>query len=189
MKSKVTRKQIMALCALVVGMILVQNEGSSGDDKGVSLRGLVAVFTASITSGFAGAYLEKMYKGVADDKTVQRSIWFRNAQLACFSVPIAIFTAYWRNSEDIFSRGVFAGYDGVVLGIIALQAIGGLIVAAVMKYASNVLKCFAVSLSICNCTIATKYVFGVDENAGLDLNQILGIALVIGSTFAYASKK
>ena len=189
LKSRVTRKQIMALCTLVVGMILVQNEGSSGDDKGVSLRGLVAVFTASITSGFAGAYLEKMYKGVADDKAVQRSIWFRNAQLACFSVPIAIFTAYWRNGEGISSRGVFAGYDGVVLGIIALQAIGGLIVAAVMKYASNVLKCFAVSLSICNCTIATKYVFRVDDNVGLDFNQILGIALVIGSTFAYASKK
>ena len=189
LKSPVTRKQMMALCALVVGMILVQNDGSSGADNRVSLRGLVAVFTASITSGFAGAYLERMYKETAGEKAVRRSIWFRNVQLACFSMPIAVCTAYWRNSKDIFSRGLFAGYDGIVLSIIALQAIGGLIVAVVMKYASNVLKCFAVSLSICNCTIATKYVFGHGENRSLDLDQILGIGLVIGSTFAYASKK
>ena len=190
LKSRVTRKQFVALCALVVGMVLVQSEDSSGDkEAGVSLRGLVVVFTASITSGFSGAYLEKMFKEAKETQATPPSIWFRNVQLACFSVPCAIFTACWRDGKNILLKGVFAGYDGVVVSIIALQAFGGLIVAAVMRYASNVLKCFAVSLSICNCTAATKYMSDSYENIIWDVNQILGIVLVIGSTFAYASQK
>ena len=50
----------------------------------------------------------------------------------------------WRDGERLrANEGVFQGYDGVVLLVIALQAIGGLVIAAVLRYAGNVLKCFA----------------------------------------------
>lgn len=48
------------------------------------------VFMGSITSGFAGAYLEKMYKEVKNGS--KRSIWFRNVQLACFLIAVAFCT-------------------------------------------------------------------------------------------------
>ncbi|CAL58079.1 UDP-galactose transporter [Ostreococcus tauri] len=192
LKTTVTRTQAASLCALVVGMILVQaqDDGSASGgrgDSGTSLRGLVVVFTASMTSGFAGAYLEKMYKQVGVVGVPARSIWVRNMQLACFSVPIAMFTAMNKDGARLATQGFFGGYDGIVILIIALQAIGGLIVAAVMRYASNVLKCFAVSLSICNCAVATTYVLG-DGTDGMSAHQMLGIVLVIGATFAYANK-
>ena len=191
LKSRITKKQLLSLCALVLGMILVQSEytthGDKNTDSGTSLRGLVFAFTASITSGFAGTYLEKMYKTINSDGSRQ-SIWFRNAQLASFSLPIAICTAYWRDGTIICRNGIFTGYDGFVVVIIVLQAIGGLISAAVMRYATNVLKCFAVSLSICSCALATTYVFD-DGHTGLSVHQYTGILLVIGATFTFAAKK
>tara|TARA_Y100001954_G_C15808413_1_gene603899 strand:- start:1882 stop:2904 length:1023 start_codon:yes stop_codon:yes gene_type:complete len=188
--TRITRKQYVALVVLVCGMIMVQGEEGRGRDlpsnrarKDEILRGMVAVLTAAFTSGFAGAYLEKMYKEVGAQK---RSVWFRNAQLACFSLPMAMIGSAWRDGERLrANEGVFQGYDGVVLLVIALQAVGGLVVAAVLRYAGNVLKCFAVSISICNCAIATT-VFANDGHA-LSASATLGIALVIGSTFLYSN--
>ena len=42
----------------------------------------------------------------------------------------------------------FSGYNKYVWGVITLQAAGGLIVAVVVKYADNVMKGFATSISI-----------------------------------------
>ena len=192
LKTRITRKQCISLCMLVVGMIMVQIErepihGVTVTRSEPPIKGVVLVFTASITSGFAGAYLEKMYKEVAVDGQ-RRSIWYRNAQLACFSVPVAFGTLYWRDGEQVISNGALVGYDDVVVFIIVLQAVGGLIVAAVMRYASNLMKCFAVSLSICNCIIATAFLFG-DGKLDTSVHQAFGVALIIGATFAYASKK
>ena len=196
LNSRVTTRQFLALCLLVCGMILVQSKpktvtvasirtSGSAVDTSISLKGVFIVLLASTTSGFAGTYLEKMYKD-AGKSTAKRSIWFRNVQLACFSFPIALCTAYWQDSERLKSGGPFQGYCNLVVIIIALQAIGGLVVAAVMRYASNVLKCFAVSASICTCAIATKFLF--DDGEELRMPQIIGIMIVICSTFIYGIK-
>jgi len=55
-----------------------------------------------------------------------------------------------------------------------------------LRYAGNVLKCFAVSISICNCALATT-VFPKDGGHGLSAGATLGIAFVIGSTFLYSN--
>jgi len=74
----------------------------------------------------------------------------------------------------------------VVVLVIALQAIGGLVVAAALRYAGNVLKCFAVSISICNCAVATTFL-STNGGHGLSASATLGVALVIGSTFLYSN--
>ena len=188
--TRITHKQYVALLVLVCGMVMVQceegrgqNVPSDGAQTGEILRGMVATLTAAFTSGFAGAYLEKMYKEAGAQK---RSVWFRNAQLACFSLPVAMIWSAWRDGEHLHANeGVFQGYDGVVVLVIALQAVGGLVVAAVLRYAGNVLKCFAVSISICNCAVATT-LFSDDAHS-LSASAILGIALVISSTFLYSN--
>ena len=92
----------------------------------------------------------------------------------------------WRDGERMrTNEGVFQGCGGGVLLVIALQAIGGLVVAVVLRYTSNVLKCFAISISICNCTVATTLIF--EDNHSLSVSAILGVALVIGSTFLYSN--
>ena len=187
LKVRITKRQMISLLVLVLGMILVQSSDTanhSGDHCcfGDVFKGITAVFTASVMSGFAGAYIEKLYKEVPDDGA-QRSIWFRNVQLACFSVPISVVAV----QSEAVSHNLFVGYNHVVVVIILLQATGGLVVAAVMRYASNVLKCFAVSLSICNCALAATFMHG-DGNHSMSAKQLFGIALVISASFAYASK-
>ena len=51
--------------------------------------------------------------------------------------------------DELMERGdFFSGYNKYVWGVITLQAAGGLIVAVVVKYADNVMKGFATSISI-----------------------------------------
>ncbi len=45
-------------------------------------------------------------------------------------------------------RGMMAGFDWVIWLVIILYAVGGLTVAVVMKFADNILKGFATSVSI-----------------------------------------
>jgi len=191
LKSQISRKQYKALVLLMCGMVMVQyseqNQTLHFQDArnahiGETLRGMLVVFTAALTSGFTGAYLEKVYKTC---DTIERSIWYRNLQLGCFSLLVALLAMIWRDRELLQMQGVFQGYNSIVLTIILLQAIGGLIVAAVLRYAGNVLKCFAVSISICNCTVATAFLS--DKNQIVNITGIIGIAVVIGSTFMYSN--
>ena len=193
LNSRITRRQCLALLTLVAGMILVNaSENLGGAERvvasangGDTSRGLLAVFTATFISGFAGAYLEKMYKssnhGGAESHS--DSVWFRNTQLACFSVPVALMSAYWRDSAQIW-HGLFQGYDYVVAIVVILQATGGLVVALVMRHAGNILKCFAVSISMCNCAVFTCLVSSEQTSVS---TLVMGLALVVAATFAYSA--
>ena len=190
LRKRITRKQCLALALLVCGMILVQKTKdtpgrlSSHVDvvrAGGTIQGMFAVFTGALISGFVGAYLEKMYKeGLSQNKT----IWSRNLQLACFSLPMAALVAFTQDREQFSNYGVFHGYNGIVICIIALQALGGLVVALVLRHAGNVLKCFAVSISICSCAVAT-IMFSDDGDQTISSHVLLGVGIVIGSTFLY----
>ena len=193
LKTRITRQQSLALCLLTIGIVLVQSDSKGvitearDSDRKATWNGVLIVFAASIISGFTGAYLEKIYKEVDVRRGKRPSIWFRNAQLACFSVPLAFFTVFWQDGRSVAENGMFKGYDSIVLALIMLQASGGLIVAAVMRYASNVLKCFAVSISICNCALLAKFVLG-NQGHGMSTLNMVGVILVITATFCYTGK-
>ena len=189
LKTKISHQKMVSLCSLTMGMILAQREQVEGNSNSVhnhttlkrqSTTGVTFVLAAALTSGFAGTYLERMYKEGSTTSS-NCSIWYRNAQLALFSLPSAFLTSYARDSERISILGPFHGYDAIIIIVIALQALGGLVTAAVMRYASNVLKCFAVSASICNCVVVSFLVEGRVPSYA----QVLGIIMVIWSTFSY----
>ena len=52
-----------------------ENEGPSPDSLSTAVAGLLAVACASVTSGLAGVYTEKILKGT------DTSMWMRNIQL------------------------------------------------------------------------------------------------------------
>jgi UDP-sugar transporter A1/2/3 len=97
---------------------------------------------------------EKVLKGSSG------SIYLRNIQLSLFSlVPGLVFGVLLADGAAVRQHGFFHGYDAWTWGAIACQAIGGLIVAAVVKYADNILKGFATSLSILLSCVASVYLF------------------------------
>jgi len=110
---------------------------------------LVAVVCACFTSGLAGVWLEKMLKGTDD------SIWMRNVQLAFFGFCIAIMTAFAKDGPNIMEFGLLAGFGWRELLVTLSTSVGGLASAAVLKYADNILKCFAGVSAILIISVAT----------------------------------
>jgi UDP-sugar transporter A1/2/3 len=84
---------------------------------------------------------------------------------------------------QLVAHGFFQGYNGLTWVVIALQAFGGLVIAAVIKYADNILKSFATSLSII-LTYLMSIAVGL-ENPRLSAAFLFGTALVIAATFLY----
>jgi len=173
-----------APAASALGELLdAQKEGAAAEaaaapsnDRPEFVVGLMAVLIACILSGLAGVYFEKILKNT------QGSIWLRNIQLSFFSLPFSLLAVYLKDGEGVTEQGFFAGYDMLVVAAIAFQSAGGLIVAVVVKYADNILKGFATSISIVISAIASVALFG----SKIGTIFILGTVLVLGATYMYS---
>ena len=73
----------------------------------------------------------------------------------------------------------------LVLSVITMQACGGLIVAAVIKYADNILKSFATALSIVTSTLLSSYAFGFS----ISTIFIQGCCLQFIAIYLYSKKQ
>ena len=140
--------------------------------------GLVAVSTACVSSALASVSLERMLKATSSksapsdridgsDRTKPTaSLWLRNIELATFSLCIATarhqHSVYGRNGDDM--KPFLHGFTGWVYLLLALQAGGGLLVAAVMKYADNVLKGLATGVSVVVSSAGSAALFGTPIN-------------------------
>lgn len=130
--------------------------------------GVLAVLGACCTSGFGGVYFELVLKPRQSTSTEDGSqqprpppsVWAKNVQLSTFALVIALTTAFLKDHAAILKDGFFQGYSPLVVLVITLEAGGGLVVAAVIKYADNILKSFATAVSIVTSTIVSMVVFG-----------------------------
>ena len=173
------KQQICALVILALGISCMQISERGGKytkQPNNWLVGLLAVFGASITSGFAGVYLERIYK----DKT--KTVWERNFHLSIFSLPISLLSVLHASDK---ANTFFFGFDTIVWLVISLQATGGIITSLVMRYASTLLKCFAVSISISLCMVISAQA----QHETLALNQVAGAMLVNISVFMYSVRQ
>jgi UDP-sugar transporter A1/2/3 len=178
---KLSKKQWIALVCLTAGVALAQmnpNSSNSEQDKeksNSSFLGLLAVVLACTTSGFTGVYFEKILKS---SKT---NLWIRNIQMGITASLIALLNVYLSDGEKVSKFGFFVGYGPIVWSVVLLQAAGGLLVAAVMKYADNILKGFATAMSIiCSC-ILSIFLFGF-QPSGLFIS---GASFVLLAVYLY----
>ena len=68
-----------------------------------------------------------------------------------FAAPLAALAMLLNEGQFVAKHGVLHGFDGVVWLVVVLNSLGGLLVAATMKYADNIVKCFAAALAILWC--------------------------------------
>ncbi|KAI8065629.1 nucleotide-sugar transporter-domain-containing protein [Gongronella butleri] len=112
----------------------------------------------------------------------QNQLWIRNLQMSLFSIALGlVFAVMLQDGATVLERGFFANYNALTWLVIFTQAIGGLIVALVVKYADNILKGFATSISIILSSIVSVWLF----NFSLSATFILGTAFVIYATYIY----
>lgn len=171
-----------ALVMLTVGVAVIQlpkgdTLANRTKGQGNALTGFSAVLAAAFTSGLAGVYLEKLLK------QTDSSIWLRNIQLAFCGSALALSGCFLQDSVAIFSGGFHQGYSWMVWFVILLQAVGGLVVASVLKYADNILKCFGCALSIVISCIMSSVLL---EEFTPDSFFLLGTLLVLQATALYS---
>eukprot|EP00968_Pinguiococcus_pyrenoidosus_P020965 scaffold2623_cov250-Pinguiococcus_pyrenoidosus.AAC.8 len=75
------------------------------------------------------------------------------------SVTLAILSVYTKDREGVLRDGFFFGYTGIVWAVVFFQALGGLVVAFVTKYANTILKCFATAISIVCISVISVFLF------------------------------
>lgn len=169
--------QWIALLLLASGVGLVQfSDVSSGAalSAGMSpLIGVAAVLASSLLSGFANVYLEGKMKSSS-------SLWLRNVQLAIFSIPQTAFLTL-SHAKAIQTLGFFAGFTPLVWLVVVLKALGGLIVAAVIKYADNILKTYATAVAIVLTCLLSIPLYGLVPSAAF----LQGMVLVLISMVLY----
>ena len=154
-----------------------QEDGENDDNSQNRMMGLVAVLCAACTSGFSGVYFEKILKGSVT------SLWIRNVQMGLPSVVMAYVTIYVKDAAAIRTQGFLGGYSPLVWTVVSFQAVGGLIVATVVKYADNVLKVFAMSFSIVLSCIVSAFLFDFHPTWMF----LCGASLVVTATVMYSS--
>eukprot|EP01064_Diplonema_japonicum_P032679 TRINITY_DN619_c2_g4_i2.p1 TRINITY_DN619_c2_g4~~TRINITY_DN619_c2_g4_i2.p1 ORF type:complete len:206 (+),score=58.87 TRINITY_DN619_c2_g4_i2:202-819(+) len=175
-----------AIGMLSVGVVLVNLGGSSKSEAKAErpmspaerFMGLILINMAAVASSLAGVYFEKILK------EVKVSLWTRNLQLAFYSVICGYFTL-WMSPNDklkIEENGFFHGYTPATWVCITVNAFGGLLCGAVIKYADAVSKDVSIGASIVLSTTASIFFFDYAVN----LQIIMGIIVVIYSVFIYS---
>ena len=181
LQRKFSNSKWLALVILTIGVAIVQTSGNSADkveadtDQNRTL-GLCAILFAACTSGFSGVYFEKILKGSST------SLWVRNIQMGIPSMVISFLTVFIQDGRIVAEKGFFVGYSPLVWTVVVIQAVGGLIVAVVVKYADNVLKTFASSFGIVISCIVSAIFFDFHPNFAF----LCGSSLVVLSSVLYS---
>lgn len=96
---------------------------------------------------------------------------------------IAYLTVFLKDSAAVHEHGFFGGYSNIVWSVVTVQAVGGLIVAVVVRYADNVLKVFATSFSIVVSCIISAFLFDFHPT----MSFLVGASLVVTATVMYSA--
>jgi len=179
--TRLSRKKWLSLLVLTIGVAscsFPKNKDTANfeEHRRGMLTGIAAVFTACLTSALASVYTEQLLK---DSST---SLWMRNVQLSIFSAMFGIGMAYAKDGTAIAEYGFMQGYSPLVWLVVVGQAVGGLIIALVLKYADNIIKCFANGVAlVLVCTMS--FLLG---DFYPDATFIAGSSLVVASTVVYS---
>jgi UDP-sugar transporter A1/2/3 len=188
LRKQLSANQWLALFFLAIGVGIVQIQtGASDTAKAASsllfqgtsmnaLKGFLAVVAACFTSGLAGVYFEMVLKNSQTD------LWIRNVQLSAFSLlPALVPIVLTRPSESGLINSLFQNFGAWAWATVAIQVIGGLVTAMVIKYSDNILKGFATSLSIVISFLASVALFDFQ----ITFTFLLGSVVVLIATWLY----
>ncbi|KAL1900463.1 UDP-galactose transporter Gms1 [Ceratocystis pirilliformis] len=140
--------------------------------------GIVAVVIATVLSGLAGVYFEKVLK----DSQPTVSVWTRNIQLSFFSLfPSFFIGIIYTDGPEIAKHGFFDGYNWAVWTVIVLQAVGGILASLCISYTDSIIKNFSTSVSIAISFVFSLWFFDIEATVPL----LSGAVLVLASSWAY----
>ncbi|KAK7195756.1 UDP-galactose transporter [Novymonas esmeraldas] len=157
----------------------------------VSGEGTLAALAGGFLSAFSGVFMEYVLK----KRRSHFHLSARNIHLAFFSVLyfLLIFARDVLTSSEAvglaestanFMNGFFEGFTGLVWFLVVLQAIGGMLVALVVRYCDNIVKSFSTAFAIVLSGTASVLLF----NTPMTATFVAGSLLVMGSITLYSVK-
>ena len=188
LQRKIPLRRWLALGLLFVGVVLVQYPGAGGGAAASAAAhaaaqnpvvGMAAVAAACMLSGLAGVWLERIVKSNADVP-----LMLRNIQLGAISLVLSAALIFANDGAAVRAGGLFQGYTWVTLFVVFQVSVGGLLVAMVMKYADNVVKGFATSLSIVLSSVVSAFIPALGFQPSIMF--VAGSTLVILATLLYS---
>lgn len=177
-----------ALFTLVLGVLLISLEArpsraactsgagetpsSAVEEEGFAgyMLGVVAVTLDCLLSGLATVYFEKVLK------TTNLTVWDRNLQLAFYSMLIYIPWSVYEHPADPLH-----GWSRNTVLVALLGAIGGILVALVIKYADGLAKNISTASSIVLTTTVSHFLFDGPMNHAI----VIGSLVVVASGYNY----
>ncbi|GAA5988286.1 hypothetical protein JCM5350_002843 [Sporobolomyces pararoseus] len=182
------------------------------------MKGFGAIFLACISSGLAGSYFEKVLKSTPPPITASsspilqkstsknkkktltsgtsKSLWIKNLQLSIPSLFFASIGVYFSSSSSTNFEGsgftIWRGFTPLVWFVVLNQALGGLLVALVVRDSSSIDKGFATSIAIILSTLISWSFDLGGGGSGRGSSRpggwfLLGAGAVISSTVLYST--
>ncbi|GMH81271.1 hypothetical protein TrVE_jg8700 [Triparma verrucosa] len=197
---KYEKIQWISLVLLGIGVsvvVLGEQDNSEGDggpkDQNLTV-GLIAVGLASLSSAFAGVYFEKVVKGKNSGSNGKpTSLWVRNVELAFFSLVFSfvfgIFSEMFATNSagdlksEVPAKPFLHGFTATTYALIFLQAGGGLLVAAIVKYIDNVVKGLATGVAVVVSTTFSCLFLGTE----VKYQFALGGITILASVWAFSN--
>ena len=189
--------QVISLVLLTCGVMLCNlsklvssSKNADGEDEAVldskTVKGIMATLSIAVSSGFASVYTEKVIKAQGK-RVVQEQDYglaYTQVQLAGMSIVTIGAYACVRDWAAIMSHGLFHNFTfGAFLSVLS-SAMGGLIVASVLKYADSVLKGYATAMSVILTGVLSMMLFGTE----LNVIYFMGIVNVVVAVILYNGK-
>ena len=158
---------------------LVENDIYSVDSTLQTVLGFGAILAMNAISGFSSIYFESMLK--TGEKKV--TIWERNFQLAFCSIWLLIAVLMYEISAGTQELVFLKGWTINTVLIALIQAGGGLLVAACLKYADSILKTLATSGSIVLSAILGNLLLGGQLDIFIGIGCVCTILAISNYTF------
>eukprot|EP00440_Ansanella_granifera_P070059 gb/GFBE01076008.1/.p1 GENE.gb/GFBE01076008.1/~~gb/GFBE01076008.1/.p1 ORF type:complete len:391 (+),score=92.96 gb/GFBE01076008.1/:3-1175(+) len=192
-----TLKRLQWLSLFIMGAGIATVELSNAEEKNLDsmanaaeqnfMLGLSMVAAACFCSAFAGVFTEKMFKQIGSENQKKISLWLQNCVLSVWSMLIAL-AAFTLQQIQLSSAqdgsgdfSLLRGFTMKIWALVALNSVGGMLVAMAIKYADNILRGFSSAFATVNGALLSVHTFGFVIRPSF----VLGMAMVLASALMY----
>jgi len=181
LKRKLHKYQWVALLLLCIGTATSQLV-TCGNHIILTTHSSAFVLTLffCFLSAFAGVYTEYLFKKRSGD-----SLYLQNLQLYFYGMFFNGLVLFLFYSSDVRRLGIvqLAGSDWVTVLLVLNQALTGLAISAIVKFADNISKIYAHSLSL----VLTMTISSIIQQTLPSMQLIFGSMIVTISVWLYYS--
>ncbi|KAL1496497.1 hypothetical protein AB1Y20_016451 [Prymnesium parvum] len=163
-------------CGTAVSQIPTHKVGKRQELETQAMLGVGLSILSSFLSACGGIYNEKLLKG-----RPSASLHWQNVQMYIWGVLFNGIGAYLKDGEAMRQGGVLAGFSLSAWAVVACNALNGLAISAVLKYADNIARVYAHAIAMMLTMSLSVQLFGAPVTPQL----VIAVVLVATSTLQY----